>query len=53
MKKLLANKRGEGYINTAVIIIIAVVDGVRQFNSSYKNGGIYALNIHTTYDLHQ
>ncbi len=27
MKKLLANKRGEGYINTAVIIIIAVVIG--------------------------
>ena len=27
MKKLLANKRGEGYINTAVIIVIAVVLG--------------------------
>ena len=27
MKKLFANKRGEGYINTAVIIIIAVVIG--------------------------
>lgn len=37
MKKLLANKRGEGYINTAVIIIIAVVIG------GLLLGGLYLL----------
>ena len=37
MKKLLANKMGEGYINTAVIIIIAVVIG------GLLLGGLYLL----------
>ena len=37
MKKLLANKSGEGYINTAVIIIIAVVIG------GLLLGGLYLL----------
>ena len=37
MKKLLASKSGEGYINTAVIIIIAVVIG------GLILGGLYLL----------
>ena len=37
MKKLLASKMGEGYINTAVIIIIAVVIG------GLLLGGLYLL----------